>query len=185
MHFSVHHIVSTSPTNDHWLNIVLGVAAILTSVALLGGGWLTWNYGRRASAFVTALATPVPDGGFLITVRPVVRAVGVFRVMFQEQTGATVSVTEMWWDPVSQQLREGREWSQTQAFGQQHVEPGEELGTTTLLHAFTPSPHVLGWSIAFGVDARRKWWLPRSSAAWTDRVFVPLPKNLDSGSVDE
>lgn len=172
----VHHMGG----HTDWLSIVLGAAAIATGLAFIGGLYLTVNYARRATASVTATATPLAGGGFLLAMRPVVKAVGILRVKFRKGTGAQLIVFEVWvdtrysGDPKTRQIG----IPITEIFGDPRkvrVEPGEELGTEVVLRVLPPSPLTVGWAVALSVDGRRRWWLPWVPSVWNDRVFVPRP----------
>ncbi|MGH9007426.1 MAG: hypothetical protein ACRDV6_06915, partial [Acidimicrobiales bacterium] len=79
---------------DHWLNILTGSGATAAVVGVVGGAAFAARYGRRASLTISATAEPA-KGGYLIIVRPCVKAVGIFRVKFTRgSAGSQVLVTE-------------------------------------------------------------------------------------------
>ena len=174
-----HHIASFEGSSDHWLNVVLALGAIATVAAITGSAYLASAYGRKVSVSVSADLDSLPDGNFLIRARPLVRAVGLFRVKFQRETGATLTVTEVLIDTrYSGDPIIGRHWPMKEIYGPHHkvrVEPGEEWGTTVILRLYPPSPRVVGWSVELGVNVKRRWWRFRSPNYWSDRVFLPRP----------
>jgi hypothetical protein len=139
-------VFATTPAPDHWLNIVLGVAALLTIAGVLIGAFFTVRYGRRASVSLSAEALRT-EVGFVIVARPSVKAVGVYRVKFVEgPAGSTAGVTEMYPD-ASGRLHEGMTYPVHDLFGDSFVDGGEELVTTTLVSVPSPAGSVIGWTV--------------------------------------
>jgi hypothetical protein len=175
----LHHVAPITGSSDHWFNVVLALAAIVTVAAFAGSAYLASTYGRKVSVSVSADIDSLPNGNFLLRMHPVVRAVGLFRVKFQKQSGATLTVTEISMDTrYSGEPKTGQVWSMNEIYGPQHkvrVEPGEEWGTTVIHRLYPPSPRVVGWSVELGVTVKRRWWRFRSPTFWSDRVFVPRP----------
>ncbi len=183
---SVH--VANAP--DHWLNVVLALAAIATTAGFVAGAIFTARYGRRASVSISAKAQAVP-GGYLITARPSVKAVGVFRVKFTKgDEGSHLEVDQVYVDAQWQPVRVPSE-TRSNLFGDSFVEGGEELQTTTVIPVPTPPGSVIGWFLWVQVCApnrflrlgwlrwvvRRnplKWVLARSSVRWV-RAKTPTP----------
>jgi hypothetical protein len=167
-----------NPAPDRWLNLVLGLAAVATVAGVVGGAYLAAQYGRRASISIAATIVPLEVGGVVVAARPVVKAVGLFRVRFHGPHGALVRVRELRLvDPseLPTGMKEDRYWEAVGVFGDQFAEGGEEL-TTTVMFRLPSIPHqVVGWIVAVGIEAPTRW-VPRSSGAWGDKIFVPRPK---------
>lgn len=168
---------------DRWLNVVLGLGAVAAVLAFAGGTYLAARYGRRASISIDANVTELPDHSVLISARPVVNAVGLFRVRFHGTSGAVVRVRNVYAvDPsISPKgLWEGEFRLAPAIFGddddqtQQFVESGEALKTTVLFRVPVPEG-VIGWMVAVSIKAPTRW-MPGSSGAWGDKVFLGRPK---------
>jgi len=168
------HSVSTPiiPTPDHLFNIVTEVGATVGALGVAAGAFIAARYGRRASVSVSAEAYITPVGVVLAT-RPVVRAVGIFPVRFHGTRGVLVGVTEVKRGDDGK-LVTGQTWEQVEAFGPEHVEPGEELPTTVLFQVGPLTESIIGWRIDLGVQAPTRFLA--SSSAWADQIFVPRPK---------
>lgn len=160
------------PTPDTWLDIVTGTAAILGGSAVVVGGVLACLFGRRASVSVSAEVHETPSG-FVIAARPTVKAVGIFRVSFGETKGTTVRLTESYIDQDSH-LQEGQYWELDSAFGQQYVDPGEELPTSVVFQPVNPAESVIGWFVFLRISAPTRLGRLRT-AWWADQVFVARP----------
>ena len=179
-----------SGSSDRWLNVMLGLGATAAVMAFLGGLYLSARYGRRASVSISANVYPLPDDGVALATRPVVKAVGIFRVRFRGARGALIRVREMFTAPLEETegtgLKRGREWEQATVFGEQFAEAGEELATTTVFRLPPLPPSVIGWTVTIVIQAPTRW-LPGSSGAWADRIFVPRPEigGLKSGTEPE
>lgn len=176
-----------SPPPDRWLNFLLGLGALAAVLAFLGSGYLALRYGRRASVSITAKPLAHPTG-VVLAVRPMVKAIGLFRVKFHGPKGAVVRIAE-WYipagydpqigfdpgNPKGPSFVEGRVWEHVAVFGEQFAEAGEELFTTSTFLVPRPSPSTVGWSISLAIIAPTRW-MPGSSGSWADRIFVPRPK---------
>lgn len=169
-HFVIVHQAPAS--SDPWLNIVLGVAAVATTLGVFAGGYLAARYGRKASVSISAEAHTI-DGGVVIATRPVVRAVGLFRVKFKDDAGAAVWLTEMYLDDQGG-LSSGSKWKQDNIFGPSFVEGGEDLTSTVLFHQPEPKPRVVGWRVSIEITVANRL-LPGKGWSWADQVFVPKP----------
>jgi hypothetical protein len=165
----VHH---TTPPSDTWLNIVLGAAAIATVLGFAGGLYLAVRYGRKLSVAISGETHPTPTG-VVIAARPSVRAVGVFRVHFNEERGAVIRATEVYINDDGD-LTDGRYWERDDVFGASFVEGGEELTTTTLFQLPEPVSRLVGWRLSIEIRIRNRF-IPGSSWSWADQVFVPKP----------
>jgi uncharacterized membrane protein len=181
-----------SPATDRWLNVMLGLGAASAVLAFLGGAYTAARYGRRASISVSA-KTMLHTSGVVLSVRPKVRAIGIFRVRFHGPRGAVIRVAE-WYVPAGHDsalglnpqhpeapaLERGRVWEHAAVFGEpggreeQFAEGGEELSTTSDFLLPLPSPSTVGWSVNLFIVAPSRWF-PGSSGSWADRVFVPRP----------
>jgi hypothetical protein len=142
------------------------VAGVVTgaSIALL--------YGRKASVSITA-TSHVTEWGVVIAARPIVKAVGLFRVRFHAIEGATVQLTEVYVE--DGELKEAQSWTDAGAFGQQYVDAGEELATTVIFPPVNPPGSVIGWNVYLKIAAPTP--LARLRGAWwTDQIFVPRPE---------
>jgi len=102
--------------------------------------------------------------------RPIVKAVGIFRVRFHATDGVKVQLTEVYID--GGELKEGRSWVKTGAFDQQHVDAGEELPTTVVFPPINPPGSVIGWLVYLKIAAPTRL-IKFRSAWWMDQVFVP------------
>jgi hypothetical protein len=168
--------------DHHWLNIVTGLGAGSAVLAFLGGVYLAARYGRRASISITADVSELPDGNMLIAARPVVNAVGFFRVKFHGPTGAVIRVREVYAVELSVSptgLWEGEFRLAAAIFGEdgedkQFAESGEALKTTVLFRVPAPDG-VIGWMVVVSIKAPTRW-MPGSSGAWGDKVFVARPE---------
>lgn len=173
---------TSSHPSDRWLDVMTGIGATVAAAGVLVGGVFAWLYGRRASVSVTAKVHPIPGGNYVLSVRPQVKAVGIFRVKFRGAKGAIVTVGEVHLDSSrADGMRVGNQWVQEAAFGHQHVDGGEELFATAMFRLATPPYTVVGWLVGLGVVATRRR-APGASEAWSDRVFVPRPDS-DAGSL--
>jgi hypothetical protein len=193
---SLHSLLATFPTpvapapTDLWLNVVLGLAAIVTAVTLMAGAIFTARYGRRASVSVKADADKIP-GGYILTVRPSVKAVGVFRIKFTKgAAGSQIRVAQVYVDEQWQPVRITGEPRQD-IFGESFVEGGEELATTTVVPVSEPPGSVIGWFVWLQVCApnrflRVEWlrwiidhrpvrWVVRPGFAKWVRTRTPAP----------
>lgn len=151
-----------------WVDWSEAVSAILTGAAVIVGATLAVMYGRRATVTVAA-ETHRTHGRVILTARPAVCAVGLFRIKFDGPEGAQVKVTEV--IAADEQLGDGRYWDAEAVFGPSFVEGGETL-TTTVTFDLGPLPeNVVGWRVSIGIDVAR-WWTDWS---WADQVFVPVP----------
>jgi hypothetical protein len=107
-----------------------------------------------------------------------VKAVGLFRVKFHGPTGALIRVGELYLAEPEESdgtgLKEGRVWEQPAIFGAQFAEGGEELSTPAIFRLPPLPDSVIGWSVSVGIRAPVRW-LPGSTGAWGDRIFVPRP----------
>lgn len=160
------------PPPDTWLNIVTGTGAILGSATVVAGGLLAFLFGRRASVSLSAEVYETPSG-FVVAARPTVKAVGIFRVSFGETRGTTVRLTEAYLDQ-DDLLQEGEYWELESAFGQQYVDPGEELTTSVVFQPVRPVESVVGWYVFLGISAPTRLGRLRT-AWWADQIFVARP----------
>ena len=152
---------------DTWLNVVLGVAAILTAIGFLGGLFLAARYGRKVNVSISGVAHKTPTG-IVVAARPIVHVVGVFRIRFH---AADVTATEVFINDMGE-LEDGRTWTNDRIFGLAFVEGGETLGTTSAFILPNPVPRVIGWRLSAEVAARNR--LSRGTNwSWSDQVFVP------------
>ena len=174
------HPVVTGAVGHDWLSIVTGIGAIATTAGVATGAVLAALYGRRASVSVTASPHVTPSG-IIVTARPVVKAVGLFRVKFHATEGVTVRLAEVYID--NSELKEGQFWSESRAFDQQYVDAGEELPTTVVFPPVNPSPSVIGWMVYLNVAAPTRLAKTRS-AYWADQVFVPRPDQAGAVASD-
>jgi hypothetical protein len=171
-----------TPRADRWLNVMTGLGATSAFLGFVGAVYFSARYGRRASVTLSAKPYLAPDA-VILSVRPVVKAVGLFRVRFHGPRGAVVHVTEMYLaapeETAGRGIKEGRSWEHAALFGEgedkQFAEAGEELGTSALFRLPLASPSTIGWSVSLRISAPTRW-LPGSSGAWADRVFVPRPE---------
>ncbi len=155
-----------------WLSIVTGVGAIAATAGVVTGAVIALLYGRKASVSVTA-SPHVTESGIVVAARPIVKAVGLFRVKFRATEGVTVRLTEVY--IVDGELKEGRSWTADRAFGQQYVDAGEELPTTVVFQPMNPPRSVIGWNVYLKVAAPTR--LARIRGAWwMDQVFIPRPE---------
>jgi hypothetical protein len=161
----------TGTAGHDWLAIVTGLGAIATAAGVVTGAVVAVLYGRKASVSVTA-SPHVTESGIVVTARPIVKAVGLFRLMFHEIEGVTVRLTEVYVE--DGELKEGRFWTADGAFGQQYVDAGEELQTTVVFPPMNPPGSVIGWLVYLKIAAPTR--LARFRGAWwMDQVFVSRP----------
>jgi hypothetical protein len=136
--------------SDHWLNIVLGVAGILTGVAVVFGAAFTLRYGRVASVSVTATPKLIHEG-ILVVVRPSIKAAGVLAVKMFRGRGSLVTVAEVIQAGNAINLQTSIETENV--FEDSFVVGGEELLTTTIVPMPRLSEALLGWSVELKVYA--------------------------------
>jgi hypothetical protein len=165
------HAVVRGIADHHWLTIVTGLASLATAAGVVTGAVLAVLYGRKASVSITA-SPHVTPAGVVVAVRPLVKAVGIFRVKFHASEGAVVRLTEVYTQ--KGELKEGRSWTLTGAFDQQYVDSGEELPTTVVFPPMNPPASVIGWLVYLKIAAPTRLTKFRS-AWWMDQVFVPHP----------
>ena len=134
----------------HGLNLVVGLGAFATFAGVVIGAVLAVLYGRTGSASVSASVHLTP-AGYVIAARPSVKAVGLFRVKFSEKAGIVVRLVEIYVD--NDQLKEGREWTDTSSFGHQYADAGEELLTTVVFGPVQAALTVVGWTVFFRAAA--------------------------------
>lgn len=163
--------------SDRWLDVVTGLGSLATIGGVLAGGYLAARYGRRASISITA--TPhVTSRGVVLSIRPVVKAVGVFPVRFRCGNGAVVRITEIWLAEEGP-THEGRFWVEGDIFRDSFAESGEELATTILSSTLPLAPSTIGWQVFVKIGAPTPKLLralaPGLSAWWSDEVFVSRP----------
>jgi hypothetical protein len=174
-----HHLLHIHDIAPHaggvdWLSILLGLAAIVAILGFAGGLSLALNYGLQASTSLTAEATTLVDGGFLLAVRPVVKGVGPTRVRMTKP--AKVRVTQVGVVPnTDAKPDEGKFWENDKVFELHSVEPGEELGTTVLFRLKPGPAELVGWSIELSVHVKKRWWAWRAPIVWSNRIFQPAP----------
>lgn len=161
------------PPPDHLFNFVTELGAALAGGAVLGGATLAFLYGRRASAAISAEVHPTP-AGFVVSTRPTVKAVGVFRVKFQEGRGVVVRLTEVVVDDNGDLQENDNAWEHEGAFDQQFVDPGEELTTSVTFGPILPEPSVVGWMVYLRVTAPTRFARVRAGW-WSDQVFLVPP----------
>jgi hypothetical protein len=164
---------ANSGTPDHWLDVMTGLGAAVTAAGVLTGGVLAARYGRKATVQLSAEAYWTPDV-VLVSVRPSVMAVGIFRVRFKESRGAVLTTTELWMDTKGG-VNDGGHWDQDAVFGPSFVEGGETLTTTTVFPVGKPQSNVVGWRVSIAIQVPRRWYVPGDAFTWADRVFVPVP----------
>jgi hypothetical protein len=163
-----------------WVDASEAAGSIAAALGLLGGVAIAWFYGRKATAQVAAEAY-LANGSVLLSTRPSICAVGLFRLKFTGDDGATVRVTEM--VQTEHDLRDGRHWDAEAIFGESFVEGGETL-TTTVVFPLGPLPvEVVGWRVSFGVTVQR--WPSGQGWSWADQVFVPRPAGTIDGSKEK
>jgi hypothetical protein len=160
----------------HGLNLLIGLGAGAGAVGVAIGGVVAYTYGRRASASISAEAH-LAAGSVVLATRPLIKAVGIFTVRFHEDQGAVVRVTEVYVDKAGG-LHDARFWMADGVFGRQQVDPGEDLATTVVFSLPPPAESVVGWRVSIGIRAPTRRGLRQASAAWADRVFVPMPDAL-------
>lgn len=163
-----------------WVDASEAAGAIATALGLVGAVAIAVFYGRKATANVTAAAY-LADGAVLLSARPSVCAVGLFRLKLADENGATVRVTEI--VQIEDGLRDGRRWDAEAVFGDSFVEGGETL-TTTVVFPLGPLPQeVIGWRVSLGVTVQR--WPSGRQWSWADQVFVPRPAStMGAGKED-
>jgi hypothetical protein len=169
--FACWHAVAKSIGDHPWLTIVTGLGSLATAAGVITGATLAVLYGRKASVSITASPHATPSG-VVVAARPIVKAVGIFRVKFHATEGVIVRLTEVYIE--EGELKEGRFWTKTGAFGQQYVDAGEELPTTVVFPPIRPPGSVIGWLVYLKVAAPTRLMRFRS-AWWMDQVFVPRP----------
>jgi hypothetical protein len=175
----MHSVVTATPGHD-WLSIVTGLGAIATTAGVVTGAVIAVLYGRKASVSLTAFPH-VTERGTVVTARPIVKAVGLFRVKFRPTEGVTVRLTEVYVE--GGELREGRSWTADGAFGQQYVDAGEELPTTVVFPPMNPPGSVIGWLVYLKIAAPVRLAKFRG-AWWMDQVFVPRPDRAGAVASD-
>lgn len=173
-----------APT-DRWLDVMTGIGATTAAVGVVVGGTWALLYGRKASVSVSAEAHPLPDGGVILTARPLVRAVGLFRVKFYGgAAAATVDVRELRLDDDAESGTQLsiEKWTEVAAFGEQHADGGEEVPTTVVFRLRKPADNVVGWMVWLDVQASRRWVhvVPNATGSWADRIFIPRPAKLSA-----
>lgn len=139
--------------------------------ATVGGAVIAERYGRKATAQIEGTAYEAA-GATMVVVRPSVRAVGVFRLVFAGEDGSTVSVTEVWATPDG--LASGRRWESSAVFGPSFAEAGETIWTTVIFDVGPAHHRVVGWRVVLDVALSRRF---RRDRVWTwdDRIFVLAP----------
>lgn len=113
-----------------WVDASEAAGAVATALGLLGAVATAVFYGRKATANVAANAYLIDGGAVLLSTRPSVCAVGLFRLKFADEDGATIRATEM--VQTESGLRDGRHWDAAAVFGDSFVEGGEILATTVV-----------------------------------------------------
>jgi len=205
MPHSIHHVVDhlvarLSVSADHWLNVSLGVGAILGGAAVVVGGFFTARYGRRASVSVSAHVQRTAHS-CAVVVRPSVKAVGVFKVRLKH---STVKVAEVRREDDGQiRAVDPPPWGQDDVFRSAYADGGEELQISVFVPVLMPRENVVAWAARFEITveprflrrlgwfADRWWglppltispavrrWLKRQSVRetnWYDTVFVLVP----------
>lgn len=165
----------------HGLSIMIGAGAVATALGVAAGGVLAGKYGRRASVSIEADVHP-SERGVVISVRPTVKAVGVFPVKFLDDPDAVIiRVIDVAVGDSGQLLR-GDIRPKRDVFKQQFVEAGEELSTTCVFPPFPVKPNVIGWTVSIVVSAKTRWLrrLLNVSGYWTDQVFIERPGTAES-----
>lgn len=156
-----------------WVDVPEAAGAIATALGLLGAVSIAVFYGRKATANLTAAAY-LTDGAVLLSTRPSVCAVGLFRLRFAVEEGATIRVTEM--VQIEDGLRDGRRSDAEAVFGDSFVEGGETLMTTVVFPLGRLPQEVVGWRVSFGVTVQR--WPSGRQWSWADQVFVARPTGI-------
>jgi hypothetical protein len=154
-----------------WSDAFSAAGATAAVAATVGGAVVAVRYGRKATAQVEGDAHETA-GTTIVVVRPSVRAVGVFRLVFAPGDGCSVSVTEVWVTPDG--LADGRQWRSDAIFGPSFVEAGETVWTTVIFDVGPPHPQVAGWRVVLDVAVARKFRRDKVWS-WDDRIFVPAP----------
>ncbi|GEM_PF-3287820 len=163
-----------------WIDASEVAGAIATALGLLGAVAIAVFYGRKATAQVTGEAY-VADGAVLLSARPSVSAVGLFRLKLGDHDAATIRVTEM--IHIEGGLRDGRHWDAEAVFGGSFVDGGETLLTTVVFPLGALPAEVVGWRVSFGVTVQR--WPSGRQWSWADQVFGPRPTGtLGAGKED-
>ncbi|MGC9963200.1 MAG: hypothetical protein ABSE47_15020 [Acidimicrobiales bacterium] len=168
---SVWDAIGRGITDHHWLTIVTGVGSFATAAGIGTGAVLAVLYGRKASVSISAEAH-LTESGVVVSARPMVKAVGIFRVKFHVTEGVSVRLTEVYVE--NGDLKEGQFWTKGGAFGQQYVDSGEELTTTVVFSPMSPAPSVIGWLVYLKIAAPTRLTKFRT-AWWADQAFVPRP----------
>jgi hypothetical protein len=169
------------PPPDTLLDVLTELGAGAGVLAVLGGGTLAALYGRRASISLSGEVHEIPNA-FVVSIRPVVKAVGIFRVKLDETRGARVRLCEAFIDgdgnlrvdddPAHRNINW---WEHSETFRQQYVDPGEELTTSVVFAPLTPSsPSVVGWYAFLKIYAPTRLTRVRT-AWWADQIFLPHP----------
>jgi hypothetical protein len=169
--FAFWHAVVRGIGDHHWFAIVTGIGSLAAAAGVATGAVLAILYGRKASVSVTASPHRTPSG-VVVAARPIVKAVGIFRVKFHATEGVTVRLTEVYIE--EGELKEGRSWTKIGAFDQQYFDAGEELPTTVVFPPIDPPGSVIGWLVYLKIAAPTRLVKFRS-AWWMDQVFVPRP----------
>src|ERR1039457_3646431 len=78
-----------------WVDASESAGAIAATLGVLAGAVIAVTYGRKATVQVSGEAHLVGDHRVLLSARPSVCGVGIFRLHFDEGDGATVRVTEV------------------------------------------------------------------------------------------
>ena len=173
--------------STHWANIVTSVGAVVAAGGALVGLGYASLYGRRASVDLSGEVHAIPQaataetGSFLVVVRVRVRAVGVLKVKFHKTDGATVRLAQavMGDDGLLRVDPEDPDgsWSQQQAFGQEYVDPGEELSTSVTFAPLQPDSSVVGWMAFVYIHAPTRLSRVRT-AYWADQIFLARPLEI-------
>jgi hypothetical protein len=160
-----------------WVDVFSAAGASAALIAAAGAVFAAGLYGRRATIEVEAQAHQSLDG-FVVAVRPAVRAVGVLRLRFEEDEGAWIRVTEQYQS--GDGIVDGLYWDASAVFGQAFVEGGETVRTTTVIDVGEAPPTLIGWRVSFGISVTRRR-PSRGSWMWGDQAFVPLPSTTGVG----
>ncbi len=162
-----------------WVDVPEVAGAVATALGLLGAVTIAVFYGRKATAQVSARAY-LANNVVLLSTRPSVCAVGLFRLKFADDDGATIRVTEI--VQTDDGLRDGRHWDAQAIFGDSFVEGGETLTTTVVFPLGLRPPEVAGWRVSFGVTVER--WPSGRGWSWADQVFVPPTSTIGASEED-
>lgn len=161
------------PAPDQLFDFVTEIGAAATAIGVAVGGLFAAHYGKRASTSVSATASETPNG-IMMVVRPVIKAVGIFRVHFEEGRGSYISVQEMIFDGEGVLVPRGDPVRTEGFFDGQFVEAGEELTTSVLFSQVPCSDSTVGWQVFLRVGSPLRWSRLRRTENpwWNDRVFV-------------